>query len=151
MAARVDWIRKGYVHFETTHVGALREALSKLTRLRGKQTVALWHELVDAGRWDEFVQSLLEAHYDPAYAKSRDVFYGEAGGARIEASVVDGTVLELPDTSDDTYREAAARLIAAYDTPRSGSAVARVAHDLTMRSHDAETAAAGADALQAHK
>jgi tRNA 2-selenouridine synthase len=153
MAARVDWIRKGYVHFETTHVGALREALTKLTRLRGKQTVALWHELVDAGRWDEFVQSLLETHYDPAYAKSRDVFYGESEGAGTESAVpsVDGTVLELPNTWDDTYREAAARLIAAYDTPRRGGGAARVADDWTTRSHDAETAASGAESLQAHK
>lgn len=159
MAARVDWIRRGYVHFETTHVGELREALSKLTRLRGKQTVALWNELVDAGRWDEFVRSLLETHYDPAYAKSRDVFYGEAEGAAggESATAAEATVLELPDTADQTYREAAARLIAAFDTPRRADVAAAAAatdEAWTKRDSldaDAATAASAESLTHAHK
>lgn len=109
MAARVAWIRAGYSHFETTHVGELRSALEQLVRLRGRETVSRWQALVSEGQWDAFVQSLLEEHYDPAYAKSRDVFYGQGGD--VAAAPPSSDVLELPDWSDGTYRQAALQLL----------------------------------------
>jgi len=112
MAARVAWIRSGYTHFETTHVSELRAALARLVRLRSQATVDGWSELVDAGRWDEFVQSLLEQHYDPAYTKSRETFYGAKAGE----SVPDITTVELANTVDETYRRAALQLLARVDS-----------------------------------
>uniref|UniRef100_A0A7R9UTZ0 Rhodanese domain-containing protein n=1 Tax=Diacronema lutheri TaxID=2081491 RepID=A0A7R9UTZ0_DIALT len=109
MRARVGWIRAGYAHFETTHVAELRAALDQLVRLRGRETVGGWLRLVDEGRWAEFVQQLLEQHYDPAYAKSKETFYGQAGD---KASA--GDVLELGDCDDATYRRAARELLARY-------------------------------------
>ena len=48
--------------------GALREALRVLQRLRGADCVAQWQAHADAGRWDAFVEAILEEHYDEAYA-----------------------------------------------------------------------------------
>lgn len=114
MAERVAWIRAGYSHFETTHVPELKRALAKLTRLRGAERVSAWGALADAGLWDDLVQSLLEHHYDPAYAKSKDRIAGDAAsdGRECVGGGGQGQVLELPDTSDRSYLEAARNLLA---------------------------------------
>lgn len=138
MEARVAWIRAGYNHFETTHVRELQAALEQLVRLRGLETVAGWQRLVEAGRWDAFVESLLQQHYDPAYAKSREAFYRQGqGGAEVAAPGAE--TLALPDCSDETYRQAAQELLARHGVAKGGGACGARADALARRQ-----AAAGA-------
>lgn len=112
---RVAWIRSCYKHFETTHVEELRLALRGLVKLRGHAQVDEWMRFADEGKWDELVESLLVVHYDPAYSRSAEVFYSEAqphaGDDHQQENSV--AVLEMTDTSDDTYRQAARKLLAA--------------------------------------
>ncbi len=44
--------------------------LESLTELRGKQTVARWRQLVEAGDFPSLVDELLAQHYDPSYGRS---------------------------------------------------------------------------------
>ncbi len=44
--------------------------LASLTALRGRQTIARWHELIEAGSFPELVNELLQQHYDPSYDAS---------------------------------------------------------------------------------
>ncbi|WP_112487209.1 tRNA 2-selenouridine(34) synthase MnmH [Thiomonas sp. X19] len=44
--------------------------LESLTELRGKQTVARWRGLVEAGDFPSLVEELLAQHYDPSYGSS---------------------------------------------------------------------------------
>ena len=92
LAARVAWIRRGYAHFETTHVAELRAKLSALRKLAGRAVVDEWLSQVDAEDWDAFVASILAHHYDPVYARARARDQLEAAGAEDR--------LVLPDGSD---------------------------------------------------
>ena len=71
---RVDFLCEDYA--------ALMEApeqfkslLSCLVDLHGRQTVARWHELVDARAKAELFRELIERHYDPAYRRSSHGLY----------------------------------------------------------------------------
>lgn len=48
----------------------LKSRLEKLTPLMGKQTIADWFALIDAGQKPELFRELIERHYDPAYRNS---------------------------------------------------------------------------------
>ncbi len=60
----------------------LRDRLSPLVRVRGREVVEHWSALIDAGSRTALTRALIEQHYDPAYAKSRGVI-GTAEAARI--------------------------------------------------------------------
>jgi len=68
-AARVALLKEEYVHF-LEQPEALNAKLDCLTGLYGRETIARWQALAQAGHWDELVGELLEKHYDPAYSKS---------------------------------------------------------------------------------
>ena len=108
MAERVKWIRAGYKHFETTETGRLLECIDVLVKRVGHERVDAWKSLVANGNWDEFVQDILENHYDAAYA---------AAAARSRPQEEEkAQALFLEDTRDETYTKAAKELMRRYDS-----------------------------------
>ena len=101
--ARVDLLMREYAHF-FAEPAVLIDKLRALTALHGRARADAWVQDAEAGRWEALVASLLEAHYDPAYAKSAaGHFPGLANAVRVV----------LPDTSDVALSAAATTLAAA--------------------------------------
>jgi tRNA 2-selenouridine synthase len=69
MSERVKLWREDYGHFERD-LDALMERLRHLRPLVGGEEFALWERLARERRAPELFQRLMEAHYDPAYARS---------------------------------------------------------------------------------
>lgn len=69
MSERVKLWREDYGHFERD-LAAMMERLRHLRPLIGGEEFALWERLAAEGRAPELFQRLMEAHYDPAYARS---------------------------------------------------------------------------------
>jgi len=69
MGERVELWRQDYSHFERDP-DALMERLHYLRPLIGGEEFAHWQVLVKERRMPELFQRLMEAHYDPAYARS---------------------------------------------------------------------------------
>src|SRR5262249_39280658 len=69
LAQRVILLKEEYAHYFTAP-DQLTRRLTALTELRGKATVARRNALAAAADWDALVAELLEAHYDPAYARA---------------------------------------------------------------------------------
>lgn len=82
--ARVAFLLRDYDYF-LTESEKLKEQLSHLAHLHGKQVIDDWFALVDQGKWAALVEQLLAQHYDPAYRKSMAATYAQLGRA---ASVV---------------------------------------------------------------
>jgi tRNA 2-selenouridine synthase len=71
---RVEFLCEDYAAlFDTPE--QLKEQLARLTPLVGKQTVAHWFELIEAGAKPELFRELIERHYDPAYRSSSHGLY----------------------------------------------------------------------------
>lgn len=71
---RVDLLLEEYAHF-FVQPDLLRHQLECLVPLRGRDTVAAWHALIDAQDWRGLFDDLLSKHYDPAYARSLSTNY----------------------------------------------------------------------------
>lgn len=69
MSERVALWREDYGHFETDP-DALLERLRHLRPLIGGDEYALWEKLGSERRMPELFERLMQAHYDPAYARS---------------------------------------------------------------------------------
>lgn len=69
MHERVKLWREDYGHFETDPE-ALMQRLRHLKPLVGGEELAHWERLAAERRMPELFQRLMEAHYDPAYARS---------------------------------------------------------------------------------
>ena len=69
MPERVALWREDYSHFESD-LDALMGRLHFLRPLIGGEEFARWESLAADGRAPELFQRLMEAHYDPAYARS---------------------------------------------------------------------------------
>src|SRR5262249_3417714 len=67
--ARVDLLIDEYRHFVRDRA-ALEAQLDCLAGLHGRERIARWKSLAAKGAWREFVATLLEEHYDPAYRRS---------------------------------------------------------------------------------
>lgn len=74
LAARVDFLLGDYAYFVHDADWLVRR-LEALRSLRGGELVDHWIALARAGAWREFVQDMLERHYDPLYLKSQDRNY----------------------------------------------------------------------------
>ena len=66
---RVALLKEEYAHFLADPV-LLGACLKPLTPLHGKATLARWEAMAAAKEWDALVSELLDAHYDPMYARS---------------------------------------------------------------------------------
>lgn len=69
MSERVALWREDYAHFERD-LGAMMARLRFLRPLVGGEEFARWESLAAERRAPELFQRLMEAHYDPAYARS---------------------------------------------------------------------------------
>ena len=69
MAERVSLWREDYSHFERD-LDAMMDRLRHLRPLIGGEEFALWQSLAAERRAPELFQRIMEAHYDPAYARS---------------------------------------------------------------------------------
>ena len=69
MSERVKLWREDYGHFERDP-RALMERLRHLRPLIGGEEFSRWERLAGEGRIAELFERLMEAHYDPAYARS---------------------------------------------------------------------------------
>ena len=66
---RVKFLLEDYGHlFDTPQY--FKDQLTRLVGLHSRQTVEHWHALVDANERERLFTELVEAHYDPAYARS---------------------------------------------------------------------------------
>jgi len=70
--ARAAYLAEAY-HDVISDAEALAEKLAPLRRLRGHETVDRWIALSKAGALVELSEALMTDHYDPAYAKSRQI------------------------------------------------------------------------------
>lgn len=68
-AGRVRHLLAEYAHL-LADPEALRQRLRPLAPRHGPRRGEEWEGLIDAGRWESLVGSLLAAHYDPRYGAS---------------------------------------------------------------------------------
>ena len=102
-ANRVRLLKEDYEHFLVSPA-TLNEQLDHLTPLHGREKIARWHALSDAGEMAPLVEELLADHYDPAYLRSIDRNFVKFDQA---------APLALDDIDDAAFRAAALQLIAA--------------------------------------
>ena len=77
---RVELLHKEYAHLIADHQ-LLFFKLDCLAALHSKEQIENWKNLALAGRWHEFVASMLDHHYDPAYDRSMFKNYMNVGVA----------------------------------------------------------------------
>jgi tRNA 2-selenouridine synthase len=66
---RVALLKEEYAHF-LADPALLGTCLKPLTPLHGKAKLARWEAMAAARDWDALIAELLDAHYDPSYARS---------------------------------------------------------------------------------
>ena len=66
---RVALLKEEYAHF-LADPALLASRLAPLVPLHGRATIDRWTALAQAGAFDELVEALLVAHYDPTYARA---------------------------------------------------------------------------------
>jgi tRNA 2-selenouridine synthase len=89
--ARADYLARAYA--DVTADGArLADRLVALTPMQGKERVAEWLALAQAGAFRDLAAGLVTHHYDPRYAKSRARH--PAPVARVEAEALDDVALD---------------------------------------------------------
>jgi tRNA 2-selenouridine synthase len=77
LPVRVALLKAEYAHF-LADSQALGQQLDCLSRIQGRERVAIWKAQGEAGQWDELVSDLLLRHYDPAYTRSLGRNYVQA-------------------------------------------------------------------------
>ena len=88
--SRINFLQRDYAHM-VNHPELIMPLLSKLKHRHSAQQLAVWSEMIDRKDWPNFIQSLLESHYDPSYQRS-----GNARLAR-ETGIVAATTLDHRD------------------------------------------------------
>ena len=78
---RVDFLCDDYATL-LDEPDRFKALLSCLVELHGKQVIAHWHDLVDAGAKPELFRELIERHYDPAYRRSSQGLFPKLPQAR---------------------------------------------------------------------
>jgi tRNA 2-selenouridine synthase len=102
-ANRVRLLMEDYEHFLASPA-SLNEQLQHLTTLHGREKIARWHAMSNAGEMAPLVEELLADHYDPAYLRSIDRNFIKFDQA---------TPLELDDIDRAAFSAAALQLTAA--------------------------------------
>jgi tRNA 2-selenouridine synthase len=100
-AERVKLLMADYAHFLHSPE-SLNAQLEHLTQLHGKEKIAQWQAMSQAGQMAELVDELLAQHYDPAYLRSIDRNFRRYAGAQ---------PLELADIGEAAFAAAARSLI----------------------------------------
>jgi tRNA 2-selenouridine synthase len=98
---RIKILREEYPHFQE-NAEELKLLLSKLIPLRGNEQVEGWNALINNQQWDNFVQSVLETHYD--------LCYRAPGGENSNYQKSTGDVV-IEDASKESFSTAAKQAI----------------------------------------
>ena len=69
LVARVQFLLATYPHL-VDNPEILKAKLQLLKPRYGKDKINQWEQLINSGLWQEFVQDLLQCHYDPSYTQS---------------------------------------------------------------------------------
>lgn len=69
LPVRAALLLREYRHF-VDDPALLFERLERLAPLHGSRQIEAWKTMAEAGRWEDFVESMLAQHYDPAYDRS---------------------------------------------------------------------------------
>lgn len=99
LTARARYLARTYADV-VADPARLDETLGKLVPLQGRETVAIWRGLADAGAVEELASELMRVHYDPRYAKQR----GRNGGEGRE------TVIGTEDLGESDLNRLADRI-----------------------------------------
>jgi tRNA 2-selenouridine synthase len=113
-AQRVALLKEEYAHFLSAPA-LLGACLKPLVALHGKATIARWQAMAAAGDWDRLVAALLDAHYDPMYARSLAHNFPSAREAR---------VIEARDVSPPAFAALAGEVRALLDVAEPAEPVA---------------------------
>ncbi|MCP4449549.1 MAG: tRNA 2-selenouridine(34) synthase MnmH [Myxococcales bacterium] len=89
MDDRVAYLQANYRGWESRKE-VLMNRLKWLNRRHGQAEIDAWRELVEAGRWQEFVHRLLETHYDPAYRSALEKNAQGPGRSMQASELLDG-------------------------------------------------------------
>ena len=100
-AERVRFLIAEYRHF-LADPAWLKTQLSRLAPLHSNATVARWLAQIDAREWEQLVDDLLSAHYDPAYVRSMKNNY---------PALADAAPVDLPHLDDAGFSLGAATLL----------------------------------------
>jgi len=106
--ARVDLLIDEYRHFVDDRA-ALEAQLDCLVALHGRERIARWKALAAQGAWREFVATLLEEHYDPAYRRSSQRNFAQLeAAARLairsgDEEAFDAAARELVDAGEHAH------------------------------------------------
>ncbi|KAA9006997.1 tRNA 2-selenouridine(34) synthase MnmH [Histidinibacterium aquaticum] len=92
LAARAAYLVEAYADV-WSEPEELEARFAPLARLRGHEAVETWRRQLKAGEVKALARSLMETHYDPAYAKSREAI-GVRTSARVEAERLDAAGLD---------------------------------------------------------
>jgi tRNA 2-selenouridine synthase len=103
---RIDLLKQDYAHFFADR-DRFRQRLNQLTAMHGKEVIARWEALAEAGKWDALVGELLEGHYDPTYTRSLGRF-ADAVSPALRA--------EVRDASAEGFSALAREVISAFET-----------------------------------
>ncbi|MEZ5301739.1 MAG: tRNA 2-selenouridine(34) synthase MnmH [Verrucomicrobiales bacterium] len=98
--ARARFLLREYGYL-TDQPDYLLEKVEALKAHCGSALVGDWRAQIEAGRWEEFVASILEHHYDRSYAKNRAYLPAEA-------------TIDAGDLSDEAIGAAAAEILAQF-------------------------------------
>ena len=101
-AARVQLLLEDYGFF-ADDPPAFCKLLDGLVALRGRETVARWQALAQAGDWAAVFGQMMSEHYDPLYSRSMDRHY--AGLAQAQG-------VSLADGGAESLRQAARQILA---------------------------------------
>ncbi len=82
LAARVKFLIDEYRHF-LADPAQLKAQLDCLIGLHGREAIGAWRALADRGEWEQLVEALLVAHYDPAYRRSTHKNYAGLATAQV--------------------------------------------------------------------
>ncbi len=99
---RAKLLREEYAHLIANR-DLLFFKLDCIKSLHSAERIAEWKTLATQGNWDEFVASMLEHHYDPAYSRS---MFSNYQGAQSAAQ------LDVSDISPDGFAKVSHRLLA---------------------------------------
>ncbi len=98
LGARADYLARAYADV-TADPARLVAIVEKLKGLHPVDTIAEWTGWAETGRFTELARGLMEAHYDPRYAKHRARFAPERE-----------TVVEVDNLSEDALAPLADRV-----------------------------------------
>jgi tRNA 2-selenouridine synthase len=104
LSARASWLARAYADL-TGDGEALAARLAALAPFHPRARIADWQTLAAEGRFEALAAELMQAHYDPRYARAR-------ARARQEASAPAETELGAPDLSDAAIDRLAREVLA---------------------------------------